>query len=47
MVDVDAQQVINSLGLRIAQLTVDLAVRDAEVQALQQALSGQPAPEEE
>lgn len=39
MVDIDAQQVISALGMRIAQLTVDLAVRDAEVRALQ-ALSG-------
>ena len=40
MVDVNLQDVIRSLGLRVAQLTVDLALKEAEVKALQAALNG-------
>lgn len=46
MVDINLQEVVRNLGLRVAQLTVDLALKEAEVKALEQALSGMPRPED-
>lgn len=40
MVDVDLQNVVRGLGLHVAQLVVDNALKDARIKALEQALSG-------